>query len=389
MQVVYSVLGIILFICLVLVHEWGHFMAARRNGVAVEEFGLGFPPRAWTKRLKSGLILSLNWLPLGGFVRLHGEHDDDKAPGSFGAASLKTKTKILLAGVGMNLLFGILLLTILALVGMPKIVTKDWSGTDQFTIKSDTKITKQEVRVADVQSGSPAAAAGLKIRDQIDSINGIKLTSSDQLHNLTGQMAGEVINLRFEHNGKPVFKEVRLRSRTEVNASLNSSDPKGYLGVEPTDLQIQRSTWSAPITAIGFTGQMTWLTLKGIGHAFGGLGSAIAGLVTANHAAREAGQSAASSQVGGPVAVANILWGSGALGLNFVLMIIAVISLTLAIVNVLPIPALDGGRLAVIWLSRLWRRRLPAKTEDLIHGVGMVVLLALFVLITIADVHRF
>jgi len=389
MQIVYSVLGIILFVCLVLVHEWGHFFAARRNGVAVEEFGLGFPPRAKAKRLKSGLILSLNWLPLGGFVRLRGEHDADKTPGSFGSASLRTKTKILLAGVGMNFLFGIILLTILALVGMPKIVTKEWSGVDQFTVKSDTKISEQEVRVADVQAGSPAAAAGLQLRDQIDSLDGIAIKTSDQLHNLTNSMAGQIVNLHYEHNGKPIVKEVKLRSRSEVQPTLNSSDPKGYLGIEPTDLQIQRSTWSAPIVAVGFTGQMSWLTIKGIGHALGGLGSAIAGLVTSNHAAREAGQTAASSQVGGPVAVANILWGSGALGLNFVLMIIAIISITLAIVNVLPIPALDGGRLAVILVSRAMKRQFSAHTEDLIHGAGMIVLLALFVLITIADVHRF
>src|ERR1043166_5721846 len=111
-----SILGILLFISLIIIHEWGHFFVAKRNGVKVEEFGLGFPPRVWGKRLKSGMVLSLNVLPLGGFVKLKGEHDSDHRPGSLGAASLWAKTKIMLAGVTMNLLAGLILLTILALV---------------------------------------------------------------------------------------------------------------------------------------------------------------------------------------------------------------------------------------------------------------------------------
>src|SRR6266481_5182881 len=101
MQILVFIFGLVLFIGLVLVHEWGHFILARRNGVDVEEFGLGFPPRAWSKKLKSGMRLSLNWLPLGGFVKLKGENDSDSRKGSLGAASLWTKSKIMLAGVTM------------------------------------------------------------------------------------------------------------------------------------------------------------------------------------------------------------------------------------------------------------------------------------------------
>src|SRR3954464_2992547 len=134
MQIFLFVIAILLFISLVLVHEWGHYIVARSNGVDVEEFGLGFPPRAWGKKLKSGMVLSLNWLPLGGFVKLKGEYDADTRAGSFGAASLWAKTKIMLAGVTMNLLVGLALLTILALVGMPKLLSKDSVGEDQFTV---------------------------------------------------------------------------------------------------------------------------------------------------------------------------------------------------------------------------------------------------------------
>src|SRR3990167_10787076 len=141
MQIVLAVLGFTLFIGLVLVHEWGHFIIARRNGVEVEEFGLGLPPRAWRKKLKSGMRLSLNWLPLGGFVKLKGEHDSDDRPGSFGAASMPAKIKIMLAGVFMNFIAGILLLTILAFIGMPKLID------NQFSVASDTKIVSRQLLV--------------------------------------------------------------------------------------------------------------------------------------------------------------------------------------------------------------------------------------------------
>src|SRR2546423_669124 len=112
MSVLLLILGLVLFLSLVIIHEFGHFVVARRNKVQVEEFGIGIPPRAWSRRLKSGLLFSLNWLPLGGFVRLKGEHDEDRSPGSFGAASLPAKIKIMLAGVTMNVLTAIVLFTI-------------------------------------------------------------------------------------------------------------------------------------------------------------------------------------------------------------------------------------------------------------------------------------
>src|ERR1700709_1917609 len=130
------IIGALLFVSLVILHEWGHAMAARRNGVVVEEFGLGFPPRARSLGKWKGIEFTLNWLPLGGFVRLKGEHDADKSKGSFGAASLKAKTVIMLAGVAMNLVVAYLLFIVVALVGMPNIIP------NQFTVPSDTKIVR-------------------------------------------------------------------------------------------------------------------------------------------------------------------------------------------------------------------------------------------------------
>jgi len=394
MHILVFAIGIILFIGLVLVHEWGHFIMARRNGVDVEEFGLGFPPRAWSKKLKSGMRLSLNILPLGGFVKLKGENDSDERKGSLGAASLATKSKIMLAGVTMNLLAGLFILTVLALIGMPKLLTQDSVGQDQFTVASDTKITNQQVMVGPIQASSPAEKAGLRPTDALVSISSGGVTKPvktiEQIHNATTDFAGQRVSIVYKRNGQIQQVSAQLLSKSVVQASQNTNDPKGYLGIIPTNLQIQRSTWSAPIVAVGLTKQIVVLTFEGIGHALGGLGSTIAGGVTGNHQARENGQDQASNQVGGPVAIGVALWDYGSLGINFMLFLIALISLTLALMNVLPIPALDGGRLTMMLVSRgIFRRPLTRAAEEKIVGASFALLMALIVLITFVDVKRF
>jgi regulator of sigma E protease len=391
MQVLLFILAVILFIGLVLIHEWGHFIVARRNGVEAEEFGLFFPPRIVGKKLKSGMVLSLNWLPLGGFVKLKGEHDNDSEPGSFGAASLVAKTKILLAGVGMNLLAGLVILTILGWVGMPVLINKDLNGREQFHIKSDTHISRQQVEVADVVAGSPASKIGLAGRDTIERISGgsqtYQIQTIDDIHRATKALAGQRVNVTYKHAGDTLTRQTRLNTAKTVQ---ESNGTKGYLGVALNQLTIWRSGWSAPINALGFTWQLIVLTFEGIGHALAGLGSLIAGLVTQNHVAQTHGASQAEGQVGGPVAIMEILWGSGSLGINFVLVFIAIISLTLALMNVLPIPALDGGRLFMTLFSRgVLKRPLTQAMEERIVGAGMLVVLSLIVLITIVDIKRF
>ena len=461
MQILVFSLGILLFISLVLVHEWGHFIMARRNGVQAEEFGLFFPPRLWSRKLKSGMRLSFNLLPLGGFVKLKGEHDEDSRKGSLGAASLSAKTKIMLAGVTMNLILGLVFLMILAWIGMPKLLTKDNVGVDQFTVKSDTHITKQAVLAGAIIPDTPAQQVGLKSTDTILKIQNptkdFDIKTTQNLHDATVSSAGQIVKITYQKGsgGAIVTKQVRLLSLADIvsdlknqshiaqsasikkitdlsisdtkthknpvsviktnddfytaaltyygdnlrieyqdgaqtgfkNAALN---PKAYLGLSPNQVQIQRSTWSAPIVAVGLTGQIFRLTFDGLGHALGGLGSAIAGLATHNHQARENGQSQASSQVGGPVAIGYALWNVGNLGFNFMLFLIALISLTLALMNVLPIPALDGGRLFMMLVSRgIFRRPLSRLAEERIVGASFLVLLALIALITLVDVKRF
>lgn len=367
------IFGLLMFIGLVIVHELGHFWAARKSGVEVEEFGLGFPPKAKTLGHKNGTEYTLNWLPLGGFVRLKGENDADTAKGTFGAASLPNKIKIMVAGVVMNLLAAFVLLTILAWVGMPQLID------NQFKVASDARTVRQDVLVAYVEKDSPAEKAGFQLRDQLASIglpdqNQNTISSKDVLPSLTKKFAGQKVVVQYRRAGVADLQQatVQLRSEKEV---IDSNGEKGYLGIAPNEYVLARSTWSAPAVAAGTIGQFTSLT-------FQGLGKALAGVFTGN------GQQA-SEQVSGPVGIFVLLSDGSGFGLEFILMIIAIISLTLAIMNVLPIPALDGGRLFVTLFYRAIKKPLSKQTEDRIHGTGFVALMALFVLITVVDIRRF
>lgn len=414
MSVLLLIGGLILFVGLVVVHEWGHFIMARRAGVEVEEFAIGFPPRAKIIGRKKGTLYTLNWLPLGGFVKLKGEHDADKTPGSFGAAKLSDKIKIMVAGVTMNLVVAFLLLTLLALIGMPKLIE------NQYTVKSDTKVVSSHVYIGEVELDSPAAKAGLRARDRIDTIGQsaivycptgaeanvvecitkpTNIVSVAELQQATKDNNGLNANIYFTRNNKSMVVKTDLRTKAEVdkyNTDHHCDDQnytgtrscQGLLGIVPTEYSINRSTWSAPIVAVGLMKQLTELTFKGLGSALKGLGSIISGIATNNHEARRHGQQASSAQVSGPIGIFIILKDGSILGYQFVLMVIAVISLTLAIMNVLPIPALDGGRLFVTLLFRLIRKPLKARTEDLIHGAGFALLLVLLVLVTIVDLRR-
>ncbi len=387
MSIFLLVLGLILIIGLICIHEFGHFVAARRNGVEVEEYGIGFPPRAWHKKTKGGWDFSINWLPLGGFVRLKGAHDTDKDKGGFGQASLWVKTKIMVAGVGMNLLAAFVILTILAWVGLPQLIN------NQFTIGSDTKVVSTKTLVGEVIPHSPAAKIGLQENDQLIQLGKVggplkSIGSDQQLISLTPKYAGQRVEIVYKQGSKTVTANTTLLTTKVVNASANTNNPKGYLGIVPLSFSVQRSTWSAPITALGIMKQYTILTFKGLWSAVKGLGSTIAGLVTRNKVARQAGQTEATSEVSGPVGVYKVLRSGSSIGYQYMLFIIAILSLSLAIINILFIPALDGGRLFLILVSRSIRRPMKQNTEDVINGIGFAVLMALVVLVSISDIRR-
>lgn len=377
MSIFLLIIGLILFVGLVVVHEFGHFIAARRNGVEVEEFGIGFPPLAKKLGTKNGTVYTLNWLPLGGFVKLKGEHDADTEKGTFGSASLLAKVQIMLAGVAMNLITAFVLFTLAALVGLPKLVD------NQFTVASDTRTIRQEVLVGYVEPESPADKAGIKSRDILLNIgvagaasdSDITLNNTDKLLDATSKLAGQTVELNVDRDGQKLTLSPSLRSQQEVDESKKTDSPKGYLGVAPSEYVLNRSTWSSPIVAAGLIKQFTELTLKGIG-------TALTGLAQGNG-------KQASEQVSGPVGIFVLFKEGSNLGYEFIIILVGLISLTLAIMNVLPIPALDGGRLFVTLLFRAIRKPLKESTEDLIHGSGFAVLMVLFVLITIVDIRRF
>lgn len=350
--------GFVLFVLLVVVHEWGHMFVAKKNGVEVEEFGLGFPPRAKSLGKKNGTEYTLNWLPIGGFVKLKGENDAATEKHSFGAARFWQKALIIGAGVLMNWLTAAFIFTILALVGMPQLVS------NQFKVSSDANVTKQEVLAGFVEKGSPAEKIDLQQGDKISRINNVQIKSADQLMATTKKFGGQEVEVSYVHNGVNQIKKVTLRNEPK----------KGNFGVAPAENTLVRSTWSAPIVGVGTTAQFTYETFKGV---FGALANLFTG-----HAGK------AGEAVTGPVGIFKIMTDLSRQGLVFLLFLIGIISVSLAVMNVLPIPALDGGRLFVMGLFRLIKKPLTKEMEEKIHGTGMLVLLLLAALITVIDIRR-
>jgi regulator of sigma E protease len=355
------VIGVLSLVVLVVIHELGHAIIATRNGVVVEEFGIGFPPRAWSRRLKNGVLFSLNWLPLGGFVRMQGESDDSRHKGDYGRATLWSKTKILLAGVLVNYIAAFVIFTSLYLVGIPRVLP------DQFVIASDTTSSSAAVVVTSVAKDSPAAQAGLKMNDDVLKLNGASVHSSQQLIDFTKSHPSQKVTIEYKRAANVMTTTATLRPVSQV--------ANGLLGVGVGNLETLRATWSAPIDGLMFSGQVIGATFAGFGTLFGDLG--------------HAQFAAAGNQVAGPVGIFGTIFPNAlSRGGTWLLLTVGLISLSLAIMNTLPIPALDGGRWFVTALFRVIRRPLPRRLEERIHGTGFVVLLMLIAVITILDVGK-
>ncbi len=363
---------------LVVIHELGHAIAARRNGVVVQEFGIGFPPKFAGYQLKNGILLSINALPLGGFVKLQGENDAASNPGDYGATSLWSKTKILLAGVTMNWLFAILALTLLALIGFPKVLP------NQFTVPSDTREVTTPLKVTFISSGSPAQKIGLKVNDKIISVAGKKITTAQDLVAATSANQGKKIEVIYTRDGQTFQVYAQLR--------YNPDKSKGVLGVATSTQTLRYSTWSAPIVGLGTTVQFSTATLKGLGDLVSQLYNGLTSQLSDDKAAREKGNqdlSAAGNSVGGPLSIVGVFFPAAQnAGASTLLFLTAIISLTLAVMNILPIPALDGGRLFLAYLFRIIRKPLTKDVEDSIVGYSFLALMVLVVVITVADVFK-
>ena len=378
------IIGLLLLTFLVVIHELGHAIVARRNGVVVEEFGIGFPPRAWGKKWATKLIgkqtlWSINWLPLGGFVKLKGESDDAKGKGSYGSVSLWAKTKILMAGVVMNWLFAIIAFTILAIVGMPKLID------NQFQVSGDSIEKKEPLKVAFVEKNSPVQKAGIELNNQIIQNGDQKVTSPEALMAYTKANKGKTVEVEFQTGTS--------REKAVVTLRQNPGQKQGVLGIQTTSQSTLRSTWSAPIVGIGTTVQLSTLTLTELGKMLGKLASGVVLQVTGDKTDQQKGSqqvNEAGASVAGPVGILGVIFPAAQkAGPVTLLLLMGVISLTLAVMNALPIPALDGGRLFVTLLYRGLGKKLTKDTEEKIHGAGFSFLMLLVVIITVADVFKF
>lgn len=354
------IVGLIILVLLVVAHELGHAIAARRNGVVVEEFGIGFPPRAWKKKLKNGVLFTLNWLPIGGYVKLQGEHDSADKKGDYGAATFWQKTKILFAGVAVNWLLAVVLLTILAFTGMPKVLL------NQVSIPGDTTIVYQPVEITSLTKDFPAEKAGLKNGDLVLKFNGQKIVVAEDLINLAKQHKGETVSITYK----------RGDVEKDVSVTLKANSDKGYLGASLGQREFIKATWSAPILGIATTGQFTIET-------FNGLGTLVSNLFSQKF-------QAVSESVSGPIGIIGVVFPAAEqAGITQLVFLTAIISLSLAVMNVLPIPALDGGRWFTIVIFRLFNKKLTRSREENIQMVGFIILMSLVVLVTYADIRKF
>ena len=370
------IVGIIVLVFLVVVHELGHAIVAKRNGVVVEEFGIGFPPRAWAKKLKNGILFSLNWLPLGGFVKLQGEHDSANKKGDYGAASFWQKTRILLAGVLINWIVAALLLTVLAWTGLPKILP------NQFSVVGDTKVITKPIEITVVTKDSPADKAGLKTGDQIRRFDGRAIDSSADLSDATKANRGKTVEIIYTRGGV----------ERSTKATLLSKSEKGFLGVGSLQREQIQASWSAPIVGVVTTAQFTAVTFQGLGNLVADFTQGVVlqlspdpnTRATANNHLEKAG-----SSVAGPVGILGTIFPAAEqAGLTQLVLLTAIISLTLAVMNALPIPALDGGRWFTMAVFRVLKKPLTKEREESIQTIGFMVLMVLIIVVTIADVGK-
>lgn len=370
------VVGLITLTILVVIHELGHAYIASKNGVKVEEFGVGFPPSTYKKKLKNGVLLSINWLPLGGFVKLQGEYDSSNNNGDYGKASYWSKTKILFAGVCMNWLFAALLISILAMFGLPKILS------NQFYIASDAYISNKPVTISSLVDNYPAQLSGIEIGDELVSLNGEKIDSSDELITLTKENKGKLVEITVNRSKEAKTLEVALRD----------SDDGSILGAGLSQSETIRSTWSSPIVGIITTAQFTGETINGVYDLFANLFSGLINQFSFDNSAKQQASDdlkTVSDSVTGPIGILGVLFPAAEKGgIGEITILAAIISISLAVMNILPIPALDGGRWLVMTIYKIRKKRLTKEKEEKIQSIGFSALMILVIIITVLDVTK-
>ena len=336
---------------LVLVHEWGHFIAARKTGVKVEEFGLGLPPRIVGKKIK-GTIYSLNWLPIGGFCKLYGEDGDGKGTDAFNHKKPWQKMLIVLGGVIMNLVLAVVIFSVVyTIVGIPKEIDK--------------------VKIVGVSKNSPAEMAGLKVGDIILKVGDLEIKKADELISEIGKYKGKNVKLIINNEELNIYnKEIDIFVRE------NPPEGEGAMGVAVSNTELEKIPWYRidKGVVVGFKEAYYWGKI-----IFDGVMKMIGGLLIGN----------VPKDVSGPIgmyqATSAINKNQGFLA---VIHFFGIVSVNLAVVNVLPFPALDGGRIIFVLYEMLTKKKANQKFEAVVNNVGMLFLLGLILLITIGDIRR-
>lgn len=350
---------IIVLSLLVLAHEFGHFIVAKKTGIKVEEFALGFPPRIWTKKIGE-TNYSINAIPIGGYVKMLGEVEKSSHPRAFENQSRGVRFSVAVAGVVMNLILAWVIFTIGFAIGMSPVIS------DYRSLPG--KVIKSEIIVAEVQKDSAADKAGLKSMDTIisASLEGQTVTfgSVEDLSNFTRSHRGREVLFRYTREGKELEKNVTLGASSEA--------PFGVVAVNNATIRV---TWyKAPYVALRETYKTTEYTAVFIKNFF-------AKIFTKGEVSKE---------VGGPVQIFMATGTVVKIGIMAVLQFIAILSINLAIINILPLPALDGGRIIFIIVEAIARKRLIKEyVENIIHTVGFALLIILILLVTYNDILKY
>jgi len=352
---VVPVLGFLIFI-----HELGHFLAAKWMGVRVLEFGFGYPPRMIKMFEHGGVEYTLNWLPFGGFVRMAGEDGDEDDPHALPNVAPWRRIVVMLAGPFMNLVTAAVIFAILLMAGVPR-----------FTGNPDAV----PVQIVAVSPGSPAEQAGLQPGDVIVSINGEEITGMKNVVSTINENAGKEISLVVQRGDSQVTLTLRPRLPDEIPAG------QGSIGVQiqpyaPKD-QIKIVKYG-PVEALIGGVQETWNTIVLM---IDGLVQLIRGLILPSVPAPEGG-------VGGLIAIGRITAEVARQGWRDLLRLTAFLSINLAILNLLPIPALDGGRIVFALAEMISRKRIPPEKEAMIHLAGFVILIGFMIIVTFMDISN-
>ena len=349
---------------LVFVHELGHFLLAKKAGVKVEEFGFGYPPRALKIGKKWGTLFTLNWIPFGGFVKILGENYEADEIGnvegkSFTQVSKKWQAAILAAGVTFNIIFAWLLFSLGFMIGLPTSVENSFGGV----------VKNPVLTITELSPGSPAQKIGLKTGDKIINIfnnEGVDIGNlnaenvSNFINNSTGKFSikidrgGQILSFSPEPKAGLVEGRKIIGIGMDMVGTLSLSLPKAFYEGGKTTLKI------------------SYLTVTGLGNL---VGEAFRG-------------KANISEVSGPVGIIGLVGDASKLGFAYLITFMALISINLAVINLVPFPALDGGRILFVAIEGITKKKINPKIAGTLNMVGFALLIVIMVIVTYRDILR-